>query len=148
MINRRKIIQYILHNFEVAEFPSISNIFQQYLKPAPPPTNLNLCRPLRIANIDFDSSLIESSEVKWALKKARNSAPVEDGIQYSDLLLVYSDGIILAELYNQIVIQNIVPEEWKHFKTILIPKPEKLGQYADIVNWRSIALLATSYKFS
>lgn len=130
----------------VDQLPSVESITEQYTKPIPNLTDWSASPTLRTATIPITFDSISPVEVKAALKKTDKSVPEEDGIHYTSLIQLDPDGIILSEHCNTIINTMIIPKCWKQFKTILIPKPGKSGQYHDVVNWRPIALLSTTYK--
>ena len=68
---------------------------------------------------------ITSLEILKVLKKTNKSCPCEDEISYTDLKLIYPDCNLLSTFFNTILSSGVIPQSWKYFKTILIPKPGK-----------------------
>ena len=145
-VDRKKTIRKILNSDEVNQWPTSSDISDHFSRSVPENTDWSRCPHLRDGDIEIDLNLITPAEILKVLKKTNKSSPGEDEITYADLKLADPDCILLSYLFNEILVSKSIPEKWKSFKTILIPKPGKTGSYNDVNNWRLIALLATSYK--
>ena len=146
-MDRKSTVRKLLSSDEVCEFPSIESIVTHFTRSIPPVTNWS--NAPRLGHTHYYPAVIfeiTSQEVLYALKRTSKSAPGEDGILYSDLKSLDPDGIILCHWFNLIFNSARAPKKWKHFSTVLIPKPGKSGEYNDINNWRPIALLSTTYK--
>ena len=72
---------------------------------------------------------ISPSEVLYELKRSNNSAPGNDGITYKNLQFLDPDGLLLCHLYNRIMETDTNPNSWKTYKTTLIPKSGKNGEW-------------------
>lgn len=81
-------------------------------------------------------------EIAWKLKRAKNTSPGADGIEYRHLKKFDKEGKILEALYAAIWRIGI-PSQWKSASTILI---HKKGATDEISNFRPISLLSTLYK--
>ena len=135
-MDRKGTTRKLLSSDEVHEYPSIDSIVNHFTRSVPPPTDWSIAP--RLGHTHYYPAVIfeiTNHEVLYALKRTSKSAPGEDGILYSDLKLIDPDGIILCHLYNMIFKSAKVPRKWKHFSTILIPKPGKTGEYIDVNNW-------------
>lgn len=106
--------------------------------------------PLRLPDISFfqekDCSItspILPKELTNYLLTRPNSSPGHENISYCQWRSVPPK--ILCHLFNSIIATSEVPETWKSYRTILIPKPEK-DDYDSINSWRPISLLPASYK--
>ncbi|XP_049316160.1 RNA-directed DNA polymerase from mobile element jockey isoform X1 [Bactrocera dorsalis] len=92
----------------------------------------------------FEATLIESpitlEEFDSTISKMSGKTPGSDKISYPLLKnLPYSLKIRLITLYNNILKQGIVPQEWKKATIIPIPKPNKSS--ASISDFRPISLI-------
>jgi hypothetical protein len=76
------------------------------------------------------------------LKRASNTAPGADGVEYKDILRLDPDGRLLEVLYSA-VWRLGVPSSWKTARTIPVYKK---GATDDYGNFRPISLLSTLYK--
>ena len=81
-------------------------------------------------------------EVERKLRRATNTAPGPDGLEYHHILALDPKGILLALLYSK-VWEVGIPEAWKTSRTVSIYKKGDTGDYA---NFRPISLLSTIYK--
>ena len=81
-------------------------------------------------------------EIEAKLKKASNTAPGLDGLEYRHLRALDPAGDLLAVIYSAVWRLGI-PQSWKISKTIFIYKK---GQTDDLSNFRPISLLPTMYK--
>ena len=86
---------------------------------------------------------ITAAEVLRALSRARNTAPGDDKLQYTDLKRLDPTGAVLATMYNVCLDRERVPQAWKESTTILLYKK---GCHDDISNWRPISIMLTVYK--
>ena len=88
---------------------------------------------------EFDTK-VTIEDIKEALKKAKNTAPGEDGIYYRYIRQL-PDNILatLAELYETSIEMAYFPKLWKEGMVTLIPKPGKT--LSDPKNYRPITLL-------
>ena len=99
-----------------------------------------------VPSANQDPKLLEpftSSEVKKKLKSMSNSAPGKDKVEYRHLKLVDPNCSMLQVLFNRCLIENKIPQIWKHATTILIYKK---GDSNDPSNFRPIALMSCIYK--
>jgi len=94
----------------------------------------------------FSFRPVTRQEVVQCLKSKPMSAPGPSNITYRDILFCDPDGTLVAGLLNCIIERRDEPRLWKHFHTLMIPKPHKEGQYADVSSWRPIALQECLYK--
>ena len=81
-------------------------------------------------------------EVEMKLRRATNTAPGSDGLEYRHLNALDPKGLLLAVLYKK-VWEVGIPEAWKTSRTVPIYKKGDTGDYA---NFRPISLLPTMYK--
>ncbi|CAB0029868.1 unnamed protein product [Trichogramma brassicae] len=79
----------------------------------------------------------ERAEVSLKLKGMNNSSPGPDGVTYWDLKRADPGCHVLAALFNACLRTGLVPQCWKSSSTILL---HKKGDWADIGNWRPIAM--------
>ena len=82
------------------------------------------------------------TEIAQKLKRAVNTAPGEDKLEYRHIKALDPHGRLLEVLYAAVWKLGI-PGQWKSSKTILIFKK---GDDSDISNFRPISLLSTIYK--
>ena len=83
-----------------------------------------------------------SCEVEAKLRRATNTSPGMDGLEYRHLLALDPKGLLLAILYKK-VWEVGIPEVWRKSRTVPI---HKKGDTADYSNFRPISLLPTMYK--
>ena len=95
---------------------------------------------------NFTNQEITADEVKRAFKSSKVSSPGEDSIRYSQWKLMDPTLQALTKLFNHIMKKLDVPEQWKSFRTTLIPKPGKEEFSYLTSSWRPIAVLDTSYR--
>jgi hypothetical protein len=81
-------------------------------------------------------------EIAQKLKRATNTAPGADGIEYRDIIKLDPEGKLLEKLYEAVWRLGI-PTGWKSARTIPIFKK---GDPTDFSNFRPISLLSTLYK--
>jgi hypothetical protein len=81
-------------------------------------------------------------EIAQKPKRATNTAPGADGIQYRDIIKLDSEGKLLKKLYKA-VWRFGIPTGWKSARTIPIFKK---GGPADFRNFQPISLLPTNNK--
>ncbi|XP_046651115.1 uncharacterized protein LOC124342196 [Daphnia pulicaria] len=95
---------------------------------------------------DDDLSLLSlppsSQEVAHKLKRASNTSPGADGVEYKDILRLDPFGRLLELLYAAVWLYGI-PACWKSARTIPVYKK---GPTDDYGNFRPISLLSTIYK--
>ena len=86
--------------------------------------------------LDYDLSVFLGANVKMN----NNKACGPDGI-LPELLKYSSSELIthLTDLYNKIMYEEKVPEEWRHGEIVRLPKK---GNLSDCNNWRGITLLS------
>ena len=78
-----------------------------------------------VPSANQDPKLMEpftSTEIKKKLKSMSNSAPGKDKVEYRHLKLVDPNCSLLQVLFNRCLIENKIPQIWKHATTILIRK--------------------------
>ena len=88
------------------------------------------------------SSPPSKEEISVKIKRATNTAPGADGIEYHDIAKLDPNGELLEVLYDAVWRLGI-PAAWKVARTIPIFKK---GDPADFGNFRPISLLSTLYK--
>ena len=81
-------------------------------------------------------------EIEWKLRKASNTAPGSDGLEYRHLKAIDPKGHLLEVIYKT-VWRFGIPKQWKQSRTISI---HKKGSSNDLANFRPISLLPTMYK--
>jgi len=81
-------------------------------------------------------------EIQWKLRKATNTAPGADGLEYRHLRALDPTGQLLETIYAS-VWRFGIPTAWKRSRTIPIYKK---GDPSDYSNFRPISLLSTLYK--
>jgi len=86
---------------------------------------------------------ITAEEIASKLKRAKNTSPGEDRVEYRHLKAADKDGLVLECLYKKLLEWQHVPPEWKKGRTILI---HKKGDASKIENFRPITLLSVLYK--
>lgn len=86
------------------------------------------------------------SEIDNCFKSLSKSSPGSDGITYSDWKKYDTNFTFLFSLFNNIMKEGKIPDQWRSFKTILILKPGKENESTCISSWRPIAILDTSYR--
>lgn len=144
--NKKATTRKILSNFSVSACPTPDNIFNHFRRDVPSRIEWDKCPDIKSAVHPSNKfSKILCREVLSTLKRASKSTPGEDNVTYHDLLVFDPEGLVITKLFNTIRKTGTIPRCWKHFKTVLIPKPDK-DNYREINNWRPIALLSTLYK--
>ena len=133
-VDRRTTIRKILNNDDVNQWPPVNDIIKHFTREIPNTTDWSFEPCIRSGDIDIYTGEITSIEILKVIKKTNKSSPGEDGISYTDLKLLDPDCDLLAIFFNSILTTGIIPETWKRFNTILIPKPGKTGEYGDISN--------------
>ena len=145
-LDRRSSIRKLLNSDNVNQWPPVADIINHFSRSLPALTDWSFEPCIRSGDVEVFMGAITPHEILKILKKTNKSCPGEDGISYTDLKLIDPDCNLLSTFFNTILSSGVIPQSWKHFRTILIPKPGKTGEYGDISNWRPIALLSTSYK--
>jgi len=122
-----------------------------YCRPSPDPIQLSEARAL------FDGCLWTTpspevaaglnippsrDEIRERLKRASNTAPGSDGIEYRHLRRLDPEGRLLEIIYKA-VWELGIPDAWRRAKTVPI---HKKGDTADYANFRPISMLPTIYK--
>ena len=144
--NMKKTFDKIISDTNTEITPCIDEIIKFYSHDAPLDKTWDFSSYKKFSVEILKLKSIYPSEILYEFKQANKSAPGHDHVTYANLREIDPDGIILCHLFNTIILQNKMPDAWSTFQTILIPKPDKGGQYKDITSWRPIALLCTSYK--
>jgi len=85
-------------------------------------------------------------EIVACLKSKDPSSPGNSGITYKDILYCDPSGIITYNLFEIIFDKGLTPKNWKNYLTLMIPKPNKDGEYHLPSSWRGIALQECIYK--
>lgn len=147
LINMKKTVQIILNEDNINIRPKIQDIIDYFSHSDSKDSDWN---PILKFCKKSDSPLIldkfSEEEVLLILKNVDNSAPGQDGIYYTDIMFLDPEGKLLTLLYNKIITSGQIPNCWKSFKTLLIPKPDKSDTYNKVSSWRPIALLSVIYK--
>ncbi|XP_046632270.1 uncharacterized protein LOC124311947 [Daphnia pulicaria] len=122
-----------------------------YEKPRPPPDDILVARAaydecLWTPPSDDDLSLLSlppsRQEIAYKLKRASNTSPGADGVEYKDIQRLDPSGRLLEVLYAAVWLYGI-PTCWKSARTIPVYKK---GSPDDYANFRPISLLSTIYK--
>ena len=86
---------------------------------------------------------IKPEEVAARLKRAANTAPGADKLEYKHLRAIDPSGSLLALIMNICLKHQRILHQWKESHTVLI---HKKGDTTEAGNFRPIALLPTIYK--
>lgn len=79
-------------------------------------------------------------EFEFALESSKNSCPGLDGIKFNVLAKLPEEAkLFLLSLFNNFIIENVCPDEWREVKVIGILKPSKDPSSED--SYRPICLL-------
>ena len=122
-----------------------------YEKPAPPAEQISSSRSifdecswqqLEAEELETLNSPPSKEEIEWKLRKATNTAPGNDKLEYRHLRALDPKGYLLENLYAAVWRLGI-PKQWKESRTISI---HKKGSTDDLGNFRPISLLPTMYK--
>ena len=81
-------------------------------------------------------------EIELKLRRATNTSPGKDGLEYRHLRALDPKGTLLEEIYN-VVWRIGMPGVWRTSRTVPIFKKGDTGDYS---NFRPISLLPTMYK--
>jgi hypothetical protein len=130
-----------------------SHLRRTYVLPPPSPSQCSRARKLFDACSWAAPSENQSSylnlppsreEIKLKLRRATNTAPGMDGIEYRDRHIRALDphGHLLEIIYEK-VWQLGIPDAWRRSRTVTI---YKRGDTSDLSNFRPISLLSTLYK--
>lgn len=143
----KKTVYQILNNKETKTRPSIQDI-ETHFSHQEPNNELtwDFSNYKRIADYPLMLDKITTDEILHFFKTVDNTAPGSDGITYKNLQSLDPECHLLCHLYNTIISTKTLPNTWKSFKTILLPKPDKNDKYHDVSSWRPIALLNSTYK--
>ena len=136
----------ILNSTEIPIRPEISDIIKHFSHEDPVKKDWNVGKNSKRSNNILMLETISCEEIVNELKDASQSAPGIDEITFQNLKTIDPEGKLLSKFYNSIISTQIIPDKWKLFKTSLIAKPGKTGNYHQVSSWRPIALLSTTYK--
>lgn len=92
---------------------------------------------------------VPSTEELQAVMKKKcldNTAPGKNNITYRDIKFTDPDLKIMHNIIENCIVNKTIPKNWRSYKTTMLPKPGKDGNYADKGSWRPIALLDCMYK--
>lgn len=92
--------------------------------------------------IDYLNRPPSREEIQMKLRKATNTAPGEDGLEYRHLRSLDPLGLLLEAIYAT-VWRIGIPTAWRKSRTFPIYKK---GETSDYSNFRPISLLSTLYK--
>jgi hypothetical protein len=138
----RRAMRHILPDAQPAVFPSTESLTSHFTKPRP--TFSYSPDPSLFTPFEFSiCSPFSPEEILSYLKSRPNSSPGHEGITYSQWRNVHP--AVLCHLFDAILDARAIPDNWRGYRTVLIPKPGK-DDYADVNAWRPIALLPTTYK--
>lgn len=82
-------------------------------------------------------------EVRKKLRSSESTAPGPDRLTYNHWRSFDTEAKVLTIIFNICLKARMIPSEWKHSRTIFIPKS---GDPSLPENWRPIALSSTIYK--
>ena len=95
---------------------------------------------------NLTQEIITVEEIAKTLKSTADSCPGEDGIKYNQWKTLDPQLGALCKLFNHIIANLDIPDQWKTYRTTLIPKSGKEEFSYLTSSWRPIAVLDTSYR--
>jgi len=147
--NSKRAFEIITQNISADVYPKDEDVFEYYSsksikKPTHPEVGgLPVSQGPILSFTTFTQDRLLETIKKLCKKK---SAPGRSNITYADILYCDPDLSLHTALFNRILETGVIPDAWREFETMLIPKPMKQGNYHDVSSWRPIALLDCQYK--
>jgi len=147
-INSKRAFNLITQHISADCYPTEEDIFNYYSSKS---TELPLHPNVGGLPIKQGPSLsfgqITKEQLMNTFKKLnKSSAPGKSNITYTDMIYCDPDLTMHLTLFNKILESGDIPDAWRKFETMLIPKPMKQGHYNNVSSWRPIALLDCQYK--
>jgi len=146
--NSKRAFQIITQHVTADVYPKTEDIFNYYnLKATEKPIHPGIGGlPVNQGPTLSFYSITKEQLISTIKALNKNSAPGRSNITYHDILYCDPELSLHLALFNKILDTGDIPNCWKEFETLLVPKPMKQGHYQDVSSWRPIALLDCQYK--